>query len=71
MLGGKERRCSFKPSFLCRDVEQMQEGCEAMWIESKTKEVLSSLVSLKKCLVGWWDIPSSCLSVLGSLKPWV
>ena len=30
------------------------------WIESETKEVLSNLVSLKKCHVGRWD---------GSTKP--
>lgn len=39
---------------------------EVVWIESETKEVLSNLGSLKKCLVGRWDASSSCLLVLES-----
>ena len=33
---------------------------DVVWIESETEEVLSNLVSLKKCHVGRWD---------GSTKP--
>ena len=46
---------------------------EAVWIESKTEEVLSNLVSLKKCLMGGGggDVSSNRMSVLESLKSWL
>ena len=43
---------------------------EVVWIESETKEVFNNLVSLKKCLVGRWEAPSSHLLILDFLKSW-
>ncbi|RVX19710.1 hypothetical protein CK203_005039 [Vitis vinifera] len=50
-------------------VRQEGDG-EVVWIESETKEVFNNLVSLKKCLVGRWEAPSSHLLILDFLKSW-
>ena len=41
-----------------------------MWVESESREVLSNLGFLKKCLVGRWDGSSNRLPTLDALNLW-